>query len=59
VAMSLEQHQRLPVEFRIVDPTDSARHILQLIGHQVKHRCRDGVRSRQSNFLPPRQPQAA
>jgi len=55
VAMNLELHQKVPKEFRIVEPTDNAREILRLLGYQVKHRCRDGIRSRHSNFLPPRE----
>ncbi len=51
-AMSLEQHAKLPPEFRLINPEDNAREILRLIGHQVKNRCRDGVRSRQSMFKP-------
>jgi hypothetical protein len=49
---SLAQHQQLPAEFRIIHPGDNARRILQLIGYQVKNHCRDGLRSRQSMFLP-------
>jgi hypothetical protein len=52
--LSLEKHSRLPPEFQIVRRGDNARRILQVIGYQVKHRCRDGVRSRDSMFKPQR-----
>jgi hypothetical protein len=52
VSTHLEKHQKVPPEFQLIQPTDDVRHILRLIGHQVKHHCRDGVRSRQSMFKP-------
>ena len=52
VEFSLRKHLELPPEFQIIKPEDDARRVLQVIGYQVKHRCRDGVRSRQSMFKP-------
>jgi hypothetical protein len=47
----LEQHQRLPQEFRLIQEGDNARAILHTIGHQVRHQCQDGLRGRGSRFV--------
>lgn len=50
-AQSLEQHWRLPREFHMINEKDTARDILRMLGHQIKHGCQDGLRARQSRFV--------